>query len=97
MNFIIQTGKGKRSLLDKQYGYHLSSLTPEQLEELEVLNVVVKELLESGEWKKFDEFKYRVTDGESPNKVMLDILHRCEPCDLSNLTWQIKRQLEENF
>ncbi len=38
--------------------------------------------------------KYRLTDGEDPNKVILDIIER-EVDEINGLIWILKRRIED--
>jgi hypothetical protein len=42
----------------------------------------------------FDEVKYRLTDGENPNQVILDIINR-DLDSVNGLVWLLKRRIEE--
>ncbi len=103
-NFILKTGKGKHTILDKAYnkliGCVLQSIDKEQEERWETYNIIIEELLRQGKTKYFQEIKYRLTDGEDPNEVMLDIINR----DIDNsdsllvlLKERIEDYIEDDF
>lgn len=98
-NFIVKKGQGKSSTLDKEYGKLLEGVVDRKDEETEmrweIYNLIIKELISVDDGKYFMEIKYRLTDNEDPNIVILDILSRYEMNDLSNLMWFLKLRLEE--
>lgn len=99
-NFPITASKGKRTTLDKAYCKHitnvLETLDKEKEERWETYNIIIQELINEGKIDYFKEIKYRLTDGEDPNKVMLEIIER-DGDEASGLIWILKRRLEEYF
>jgi EAL domain-containing protein (putative c-di-GMP-specific phosphodiesterase class I) len=97
-NFPITASKGKRTTLDKAYSRHitnvLETLDKEKEERWETYNVIIQELIDEGKIDYFKEIKYRLTDGEDPNKVMLEIIER-DGDEAGGLIWILKRRLEE--
>jgi hypothetical protein len=97
-NFFIKAGQGKTTTLDKAYCKHISSIIETLDEEKEgrweTYNIIIQELINEGKGKYFDEIKYRLTDGENPNQVILDIIER-DIDGVSGLIWFLKRRLEE--
>ena len=97
-NFLFKASHGKRTTLDKAYynhiNYILGTLDEEQENRWETYNLVILELVNQGNQDCFKEIKYRLTDGEDPNKVMLDIIER-EVDNVTGLVWFLKRRIEE--
>lgn len=97
-NFIFKAGQGKKTTLDKAYSKHINliieSLDEEKEARWETYNIIIQELINEGKGKYFEEIKYRFTDGENPNQVMLDIINR-EVDEVSGLIWFLKRRIEE--
>jgi hypothetical protein len=56
----------------------------------ETYNVIIETLLSKGDTHYFEEIKYRLTDGEDPNIVILDIIER-EVDDENGLVWLLKK------
>lgn len=57
-------------------------------------NLIITELIKLDKVFYYDEIKYRITDGEKPNLVLLDILNR-ESDNISSFLFVLKRKLEE--
>lgn len=97
-NFFIKAGQGKKTTLDKAYTQHinkvLETLDEEKEGRWETYNIIIEELINDGKGKYFEEIKYRLTDGEDPNKVMLDIIER-DIDGVSGIIWFLKRRIEE--
>lgn len=97
-NYIVKDGSGRYSNLDKEYNKFLentlNSIDDEQiLNRWETYNLIMSELLELGKSELFNEIKYRFTDGENPNEVMIDILDRVS--NVSGFLWLIRKRIEE--
>jgi hypothetical protein len=60
----------------------------------ETYNLIIMQLVKQGKINYFKEMKYRLTDGEDPNEIILDILDR-ELDDMDGLIWFLKRRVEE--
>jgi hypothetical protein len=97
-NFLLKAGQGKKTALDKAYYKHINNIIPtldkEKEERWETYNVIIQELINEGKGNYFQEIKYRLTDGEDPNEVMLDIIGR-EVDEVNGLIWFLKRRIEE--
>ena len=97
-NFFIKAGQGKKTTLDKAYTQHINKVLETLDEEKEgswqTYNIIIEELINDGKGKYFEEIKYRLTDGEDPNKVMLDIIER-DIDGVSGIIWFLKRRIEE--
>lgn len=96
-NFTLKAGLGKSTILDKAYSKHiawiLQTLDEETEERWETYNIIIEELLRQGKGIHFQEIKYRLTDGENPNVVMLDIINR--DTDVDGLLWLLKRRVDD--
>ena len=97
-NLLIKANQGKKTILDRAYTKHINSifetLDEEKESRWETYNVIMEELINDGKGIYFEEIKYRLTDGENPNSVMLDIINR-EPDTNSGLLWFLKKRIEE--
>lgn len=97
-NFFIKAGQGKNSTLDKAYYRHINNLIETLDEEKEgrweTYNMIIQELINEGKSYYFNEIKYRLTDGEDPNMVMLDIIER-DGETVNGFIWFLKRRIEE--
>lgn len=105
IDFIVKSGLGKNSNLDKAYNKLINNVLvrmDEATEERwETYNLIIKEFFEIDNGRYFEEIKYRFTDEENPNQVILDIASRYHQDDLNFLlTFLIKRveeYLDEDF
>jgi hypothetical protein len=95
-NLVIKSNSGKFNKLDKLYrDFVINSLTnfdDDTITRWEVYNTIMSELVNIGSHETFQEIKYRVTDGENPNLIMLDIINRF--CDDNDLIWLLKSQIK---
>lgn len=103
-NFILKASQGKNTPLDRAYQKLIidikGNLNEEQEERWETYNLLIEELLGCGNLETFQEIKYRLTDNEDPNKVMLDIIARFEnerDSIYHILRIRIEEYLEEDF
>jgi len=96
--FLLNPSHGKASKLDFEYHKHINkvieTLNDEEEERWEIYSVVIEQLINEGKGHYFKEIKYRLTDGENPNEIILDILER-EADNLDGSTWFFKRRIEE--
>jgi len=96
-NFTIKDGPGKYSSLDKEYNSFLRLQLKDSGEDetyrWETYNLIMDELLKIEERDSFNEIKYRLTDGENPNKVIIDVLSRLDYD--SNLIFLLERRLKD--
>lgn len=80
LKFSIKRGVGKYNLLDRTYEKFiknaLNMCDESNIERWELYSLMMDELLVMGKDKYFEEAKYRMTEGENPNKVMLSIYDR---------------------
>ena len=97
-NFILRARQGKYSMLDKEYYRHINTILETIDEEQEIrwetYNLIIEELINLNHWDYFEEIKYRITDGENPNEVILEIIER-DVNEVSGLIWALKKRLEE--
>jgi hypothetical protein len=95
-NLLIKTNSGKFSKLDKLYrDFVINSLVnfdDETITRWEIYNTIMSELVNIGRHESFQEIKYRLTDGENPSLVMLDIINKF--CEDNHLIWLLKPQIE---
>lgn len=98
-DFIVTRGSGKNTNLDKEYRKMISEIIMTSDEERsgrwETYNLIIKEFFEIDDCKYFQEIKYRLTDGENPNLVILDVISRYSTEELGGLIWFLKRRVEE--
>jgi len=97
-NFLFKAGQSKKSTLDKAYNKHINnilvSIDEEEEDRWETYSLIVQELINHGKGDYFKELKYRITDGENANKVILDIIER-DAEGMNNFVWFFKRRIEE--
>ena len=97
--FLIRNEHGKKySVLDKEYNRHMlliSSTINSDEEELrwDTYSLIMNELKKESKTDFTTEIKYRITDGENPNEIFLDIINR-HGDEVSNLMWFMKKRLE---
>lgn len=87
-----------KSVLGKAYNNHINSildgLDAESEDRWEVYNLIINELMSQGDVDYFKELQYRLTDGENPNQIILDMIER-EKENVTSLVWYLKRRVEE--
>ena len=64
----------------------------DMLHRWDIYNLIMEELIELNKLDLFDEVRYRITDDEDPNEVMMDVLNKAEV--LSGLLWLIKKRIK---
>lgn len=98
-DFIVKVGSGKKTLLDKEYTRLINNIIATSDEEKEVrwetYDLIIRELFSVDNGRYFEEIKYRLTDGEDPNYVILDIISRYKEFELNYLVWSLKRRIDE--
>ena len=96
-DFTIKGSSGHYTDLDKEYNKYLKetlrNLDEEMIYRWESYNLIMDELLKLGKVKLFEEIKYRLTDNECVNEVMLDVITR--DSNTSGLLWFIKKRIED--
>jgi hypothetical protein len=94
---LVQTGKVKKTTLDKAYKKHIVntqlSFDEEEDERWETYNLIVNSLIKNDDYNYIAEMKYRVTDGENLNEVLLNFIER-NVLDVDGLMWLLKRRIE---
>lgn len=98
-DFIVKNSCGKNTLLDKKYTKLLNNIILNSCEEEEIrwetYNLIIKELIKLNDCEYFQEIKYRFTDGENPNKVLIDVISRYNGDDLNHLILFLVKRVEE--
>jgi hypothetical protein len=96
--FLLSERQNKKTTLDKAYQKHISyilqTLDEEKENRWETYSLVISEINKMSVKGYVNELKYRLTDGEDPNKVILDIIER-EIETMDSLVWFLKRRIEE--
>jgi len=79
-NITIKVGSGTYSFLDKIYNKFITKSLKNTDEETQerwfTYESIMTELISMGKINYFEEIKYRLTGGEDPNNVILDILNK---------------------
>jgi hypothetical protein len=92
---LITKAKIKTPVLDKIYNRHINNilynLSEEDEARWELYSIIIQELYNTNNDIFINEIKYRITDGENPNKVFLSVLHKINNENL----WFIKKRLED--
>ena len=52
-------------------------------------------MIKLNDYQYFEEIKYRLTDGENPNEVLIDIISRYKPENLNHLILFLMNRVEE--
>ena len=97
-NHPIKGGFGRCLNLDKEYNRYLEKTLKkiqddDMLHRWETYNLIMEELIELNKLDLFDEVRYRITDDEDPNKVMIDVLNKTGV--LSGFLWLIKKRIKD--
>jgi hypothetical protein len=94
----FQVNQGNKTNLDKAYRKHVTTLSTSFDEETETrwetYNMIIHSLIKNTKYDYITEIKYRLTDGENVNEIILDIINR-EVLDADGLVWLLKRRVEE--
>lgn len=97
-NFLLNSAQRKRTTLDKEYNNLitnvLNSADEEKKNRWEIYDLIISELMKQGNTDYFKELKYRLTDGENPNEILLDFINR-DTDDMTSLVWSLKDRLEQ--
>ena len=98
-NFILKNGTGKNTTLDKEYSKLINQVIQnsddDSEERWETYNFIIKELFNLDGCKYFQEIKYRLTDGENANNVIIDIISRYNADELTFLITFLFNKVEE--
>lgn len=96
LDFKIKGGSGTYSKLDREYknfiNKTLRELDEDKGDRWDIYNLFMGELITLGLHTVFEEIKYRITDGENPNYIMLDVINR--DGNFSELSWFLKNRIE---
>lgn len=96
-NITIRASSGKFNNLDKDYSkfitHTMATVDAETNSRWETYSIIMDELLNINKIDCFEEAKYRLTDGEDPNLVMIDMVDRNK--NISGLLWFIRKRLQE--
>lgn len=96
--FLNTTCQTKRTRLDKLYYEHVNCLLNDLNEEDEIkwetYGLIIDSLLNQGHNNVLKEIKYRMTDGENPNEIILDLIQRHSDT-VDSMIWFLKRRVEE--
>ena len=96
--FLLKSKYNKKSSLDIAYKNHLNSIIDnideEQEARWETYSFIIETLNKEGKSNYFSELKYRLSDGENPNNIMIDIIER-ESEIMDGLYLVLKKRLEE--
>jgi hypothetical protein len=97
-NILFKSSSNRRTNLDKAYNSHIINLFEAMDEEKrarwEVYNLIIEVITEATKKDFMNEIKYRITDGDDPNKIMLDIIDR-QPDVVDGLIWFLRKKVEE--
>jgi hypothetical protein len=97
-NFLATTCQTNKTRLDKLYYEHVNCLLNNLDEEEEIkwdtYSLIIENLVNQGHKNILKEVKYRMTDGENPNQIILDIIHRYSDT-VDGMIWFLKRRVEE--
>tara|TARA_R110000772_G_scaffold17946_1_gene49756 strand:+ start:9770 stop:10105 length:336 start_codon:yes stop_codon:yes gene_type:complete len=94
--YTIKNGHGSYSSLDKEYKRfikdEINGLDDTDTNRWDIYNIIMDDLIELGLHNVFAEVKYRITDGEEPNAIMLEVLSRKDY--KSELSWFLKNRVK---
>lgn len=97
-NILFKSGNERKTYLDKAYNNHIKSLFDELDDDKkarwEIYNVIVEELTNNTDEDHMKEIKYRLTDGEDPNEIILDIIDRHSD-NLHDVIWFLRKKIED--
>jgi|TARA_R110000744_G_scaffold100551_1_gene193993 hypothetical protein len=95
-NFILGNCSPNKNKLNSDYKTFMlntiNNCTDEHVERWENYNDIIDEVVRLGYDAEFEEIKYRITDSENPNEVLLDVFERIE---LSPILMFHSRHLED--
>jgi len=96
LEFTIKCGSGTYTKLDKEYNSYINNvvklLDEDKIARWDFYNLFMNELINLGLKTIFEEVKYRLTDGEDANKLILEIINRED--QLSEISWFLKAKIE---
>lgn len=98
-NLLVKMGVGKKTTLNREYARLINEITltndDERDERWETYDLIIGELFNIDEGKYFEEIKYRLTDNENPDNILLDIVSRYASDEMTYLLWHLKGRVEE--
>lgn len=99
IDFIVKKGTGKNTPLDKAYTHLLNNvlitMDDEQEERWGIYNLMIKEMFQIDDGIYFQEIKYRLTDGEDPNEVFLDVVARYGTDEITSMLYFLNKRVKE--
>lgn len=97
-SLLNQSNKNNRTFLDKAYNTYISNILDtideEKAGRWEIYELIIDEIKKDTKRDYIKEVKYRFSDGEDHNKVMLEIIDR-ENEIVNDLVWFLKKRIEE--
>lgn len=94
---LLQANQVKKTTLDREYKKHvvniLTTFDEEEEEKWETYNLIVNSLSKNDNYNYIAEMRYRVTDGENLNEVLLNFIER-NVLEVDGLVWLLKRRIE---
>lgn len=96
---LFQAGQVKKTSLDIAYNKHLvnllTSFNEEDEERWEIYNIILNSLIKGNSKDNYiSEIKYRLTDGENLNEILLSIINR-NVLEVDGIVWILKKRIEE--
>jgi hypothetical protein len=92
---LVHASQGKKTTLDRAYNKHIANILTSFDEEVEERWETYNLILDSLQGRNYlNEIKYRVTDGENLNDIILDIIDR-NVLEVDGLVWLLKRRIED--
>jgi hypothetical protein len=97
-NFLLNGAQRTKTILDIAYKNHvniiLESIDEEGKARWEIYDLIISELMKQGNFDYFEELKYRLTDGEDPNEIILSFIIRDSEY-VNDLVWSLKDRIEQ--
>ena len=97
-SLLKQSNKKNSSFLDKAYNNHitniLDTLDDEKITRWEIYELIIDEIKKDTKRDYINEVKYRFSDGENHNNVILDIIDK-ESENINELVWFLRKRIED--
>jgi hypothetical protein len=97
-HLLNQSNKKNRTFLDKAYNTYISNILDtideDKAGRWEIYELIIEEIKKDTKRDYINEVKYRFSDGENHNEVMLEIINR-ESENINDLVWFLKKRIEE--
>lgn len=94
LNFVKNTDKlNSTNTLDREFKKFIHTDLSYDKGRLEIYNYVMNQLINNDMIDYLNEMKYKITDGENPNKVILDIINKNKTTKA--IFWNVKKKIEE--